>query len=119
MEHSNEIVSDDDHHERMLDRRILAFGLGMEKRFVQKKEPLQYYLDQELMPQLHRLFRQLQEVNWEHLLENANNFDVLQTRDEMCTWLMRLRSARQERDQLPADYPRWEIEVSNIFPSCR
>ena len=110
-------MAGDDEHERLLDLRILALGLGMEKRFVQKKEPLEYYLGHVLMPQLHWLFGRLQEVRWEHLLENATDFALLQTRDELCTWLMRSRNARHSRDRLPDDYPRWDLDASDSFRS--
>ena len=111
------MTGDYDEHERLLDLRILALGLGVEKRFVQKKDPFEYYLSQALMPQLRWLFRQLQEANWEHLLENATDFDLLQTRDELCTWLMRFRNAQQYQDRLPDDYPRWDLNAPDIFRS--
>lgn len=116
-EQSFEIPGDYDKQEWLLDLRIFALGLGMEKRFVQKKDPLEYYLGRVLMPQLHWLICRLQEVNWEHLLENATDFDLLQTRDELCTWLMRLRNARPYRDRLPNDYPRFDLNVPDIFHS--
>jgi len=106
-----------DEHEWLFDLRILALGVGLEKRFVQKKDPLEYYLVQVLMPQLHWLFGQLQEVRWEQLVENATDFDLLQTRDELCTWLMRWGSAKQYQDRLPDDYPRWHINIQEIFRS--
>jgi hypothetical protein len=111
------MAGDDDEHERLLDLRILALGLGMEKRFVQKKDALEYYLDRALIPQLRWLFARLQEVRWEHLLENATDFDLLQTRDELCTWLMRLSNAHYYRDRLPNDYPRWALNAQDIFRS--
>ena len=110
-------MAGDDEHERLLDLRILALGLGMEKRFVQKKDPLEYYLGQVLMPQLHWLFRRLQEVPWEHLLESATDFDLLHTRDELYTCLMRLRNARHHRERLPDDYPNFDLNVSDLFRS--
>jgi hypothetical protein len=106
-----------DEDEWLLDLRILARGLGLEKRFVQKKDALEYYLVQILMPQLRWLFHRLQKVDWEHLLENAANFDLLQTRDELCNWLMRVEHARQFRDRLPNDYPRWDLSAQHLFRS--
>ena len=106
-----------DEHERLLDLRILALGLGLEKRFVQKKDPLEYYLVQVLMPHLRWFFGRLQEVDWEQLLENATDFDLLQTRDDLCSWLIRWGSARQYQDRLPNDYPRWHINIQEIFCS--
>jgi hypothetical protein len=103
--------------EWLFDLRILALGLGLEKRFVQKKDLLEYYLVQVLMPQLHWLFRQLQEVGWEQLLESVTDFDLLQTRDELCTWLMRFSNARYYRDRLPDDYPSFDLNVPDIFRS--
>jgi hypothetical protein len=114
---SSETTSNYDKHEWLLDLRILALGLGLEKRFVQKKDPLEYYLVQVLMPQLHWLFLRLQEVRWEQLLESATDFDLLQTRDELCSWLMRLGNARQYRDQLPTDYPSFDLNAQDIFRS--
>jgi hypothetical protein len=114
-EPGSQTTSDDDEREWSFDLRILALGLGLEKRFVQKKDPLEYYLVQVLMPQLHWLFRHLQEVRWEQLLESATDFDLLQTRDELCTWLMRLGNARQFRDRLPNDYPRWGLNAQDLF----
>lgn len=116
-EQASEVIGDYDERERLFDLRILALGLGLEKRFVQKKDPLEYYLVQVFMPQLRWLFRRLQEVRWEQLLESATDFDLLQTRDELCTWLMRLRNARHYRDRLPNDYPRWDLNVPDIFRS--
>jgi hypothetical protein len=118
-EHSGKMARDDDQYERLLDLRILALGLGMDKRFVQQQEPVDYYLSQVLMPQLRWLFRRLQEANWEHLLENATDFGLLQTRDEVCTWLMQLKSAQQYRDRLPDEYPRWDLKGADIFRSLR
>jgi len=106
-----------DKHEQLLDLRILALGLGLEKRFVQKKDNLEYYLIQVLMPQLHWLFGRLQEIRWERLQEDTTDFDLLQTRDEFCTWLMRWGGARQYQDRLSDDYPRWQINVQEIFNS--
>lgn len=106
-----------DEHERLLDLRILALGLGMEKRFVQKKDALEYYLVRVLMPQLHWLLHQLQEIEWEHLLGNTTDFDLLQTRDELCTCLMHLRNGWQFRDRLPNDYPRWSLNAAALFRS--
>ena len=116
-ESGSKTVGDYDEREWLFDLRVLALGLGLEKRFVQKKDPLEYYLVQVLMPQLHWLFHQLQKVDWEHLMENAANFDLLQTRDELCTWLMRIEHARQFRDQLPNDYPRWDLSALHLFRS--
>lgn len=112
-----EMTGDDDEHERLLDLHILALGLGLEKRFVRKKDPLEYYLVQVLIPQLHWLFSRLQEVRWEQLLESATNFDLLQTRDDLCSWLRRWGGARQYQDRLPDDYPRWHINIQEIFSS--
>jgi hypothetical protein len=113
----SETTGDYDKREWLFDLRILALGLGLEKRFVQKKDPLEYYLVQVLMPQLHWLFRRLQEVGWEPLLESVTDFDLLQTRDEQCTWLMRFSNARYYRDRLPDDYPRFDLNVPDIFRS--
>lgn len=81
------------------------------------KEHLEYYLGQVLMPQLRYIFSQLQEVSWEHLLENTTDFDLLQTRDELCTWLIRWRSAMQYQHRLPDEYPRWQINIHESFYS--
>lgn len=116
-EPGSKMAGDYDEREWLFDLRILALGLGLEKRFVQKKDPLEYYMNQLFMPQLHWLFCRLQEMNWENLLENVTDFDLLQTRDELCTWLMRLRSARQDRDRLPNDYPRFNLNAPDIFRS--
>jgi hypothetical protein len=116
-EPGSETTGDDDERERVFDLRILALGLGLEKRFVQKKDPLEDYLVQVLIPQLHWLFRHLLEVHWEPLLESATDFDLLQTRDELCSWLMRLGNARQFRDRLPNDYPRWDLNAQDLFRS--
>ena len=113
----SETTGDYDEREWLFDLRILALGLGLEKRFVQKKDALEYYLVQVLMPQLHWLFRRLQEVGWEHLLESVTDFDLLQTRDELCTWLMQFSNARYYRDRLPDDYPRFDLNVPDIFRS--
>jgi hypothetical protein len=107
-----------DEHEWQLDLRILALGLGMEKRFVQKKDALEYYLVQFLMPQLHWLFSVLQEIRWEHLLENTTDFDLLQSRDDLRNRLMiKAGNAREHLDRLPKDYPRWHINFQEIFHS--
>jgi hypothetical protein len=106
-----------DTYERGLDLRILALGFGLEKRFVQKKDALEYYLVQALIPNLRWVFSRLQEVSWEHLLDDRTDFDLLQARDELCTWLMRWQNARQYRNRLPADYPRWRIDVQQNFSS--
>jgi hypothetical protein len=50
-----------------------------------------------------------------NLLERMTYFEVLQARDDLCTWLMRLGNARQCRSRLPDDYPRWEIDLQEIF----
>jgi hypothetical protein len=112
---SGERVSTADERERQLDLRILARGLGLEKRFVSKKDSLDYYLVQFLIPQLHWFFHWLQEVRWEELLEHVADFEVLQARDDLRTWLMRLGNGRHYRDRLPDDYPRWEIDLQEIF----
>lgn len=115
VEDSDEIGSAADEHERQLDLRILARGLGLEKRFVSKKDSLEEYLVQFLIPQLYWFFRWPQEVHWEELLEHVDDFEVLQARDDLCTWLMRLGNSRHYRDRLPDDYPRWEMDLQEIF----
>lgn len=115
VEDSNEVGSAVDEHERQLDLRILARGLGLEKRFVSRKDSLEYYLIRFLIPQLRWFLRWPQEVRWEELLEHVADFEVLQARDDLCTWLMRLGNARQYRDRLPDDYPRWETNLQEIF----
>jgi hypothetical protein len=104
-----------DEHERQLDLRILARGLGLEKRFVSKKEALEYYLVGFLLPRLRWFFRRSQAIRWEELLEHMTAFEVLQARDDLRTWLMRLGNARQYWGQLPADYPRWELDFQGLF----
>jgi hypothetical protein len=113
----NEIIHCYDEHEQLLNLHILARGLGLEKYFVQKKISLEYYLMQIFLPQLRWLFAQLQEVRWEHLLQHISDFELLQTRDNLSTWLLRWEIAGQYRDQLPADYPRWDVNVQEIFRS--
>ncbi|GHO90711.1 hypothetical protein KSF_007590 [Reticulibacter mediterranei] len=108
-------TSVDDEHERLLDLRILARGLGLEKRFVNKQDALEPYLVQFLLPRLHWFLRYLQAVRWGELLKQADDFAVLQTRDDLRTWLMRLGNARHSRDRLPNDYPLWEIDLQEIF----
>lgn len=115
MEDGNERANVDDEHERQLDLRILARGLGLEKRFVNRQDALEYYLGQFLIPRLRWFFRWVQEIHWEELLDRVTDFEVLQARDELRTWLMRQGNARPYRDQLPADYPRWEIDFQEIF----
>jgi hypothetical protein len=117
VEDSDERASpaDEDEHERLLDLRILARGLGLEKHFVSKKDSLDYYLGQFLLPRLRWFSGWSQEVRWEDLLEQVNDFELLQIRDDLRTWLIRLGNARQYRARLPADYPRWEINFEDIF----
>ncbi|MEO6890100.1 MAG: hypothetical protein ABI456_12165 [Ktedonobacteraceae bacterium] len=114
-EDKGEIGSIADEYERQLDLRILARGLGLEKRFVSRKDALEYYLVQFLLPQLHWFFRWSQEARWEELLEHVADFEVFQARDDLCTWLMRLGNGRQYQDRLPDDYPRWEMNLQEIF----
>jgi hypothetical protein len=104
-----------DEHERQLDLRILARGLGLEKRFVDKQDALEQYLVQFLIPRLHWFLRYLQAVHWEELLKQVDDFAVLQARDDLRNWLMRLGNASQYQDRLPDDYPRWEIDLQEIF----
>jgi len=106
-----------DAYERLIDLRILARGLGLEKRFVQKDDDLEYYLVQIVIPQLRWVLAQLQAVDCEQMLEHATDFDLLQTRDELCSWMMRWGRARQYQDHLSADYPRWQIDIQQIFSS--
>ena len=104
-----------DEHERQLDVRIVARGLGLEKRFVSRTEALDSYLVGFLLPHLRWFFRWSQELDWEELVEHVTTFEVLQARDDLCTWLMRLGNARHYRDRLPDDYPRWEIDFQEFF----
>jgi hypothetical protein len=115
VEDSGDISSATDIYERQLDLRILARGLGLEKRFVSRNDALEAYLVQFLLPRLHWFFRWPQEVRWEALLDQVAEFEVLQARDELRTWLMRLGNGRQYQDRLPDDYPRWEIDLQDIF----
>jgi hypothetical protein len=92
-------------------------GLGLEKRFVQKKDSLEYYLVQVLIPQLTWFLCSLQEICWDHFLQRVDDFELLQMRDEFRTWLMRLEIMRQYRDRLPSDYPRWDLNIQEIFYS--
>lgn len=115
VEDRGEIGSVADEHERQLDLRILARGLGLEKRFVSKKASFEEYLVQFLIPQLRWFLRWPQEVHWEELLEHVDDFEVLQARDDLCTWLMRLGNSRHYQDRLPDDYPRWEMNLQEIF----
>lgn len=115
MEDRDEKVSPADEYERQVDLRILARGLGLEKRFVARKDSLEYYLIQFLLPQLHWFFHWPQEVRWEELLKRVDAFAVLQVRDDLRTWLMRLENGRHYQDRLPDDYPRWEINLAEIF----
>lgn len=115
MEESGESSSQADEHERQLDMHIVARGLGLEKRFVSKKEAREYYLVGFLLLRLRWFFRWTQEIDWEELVERVSAFEVLQARDELCTWLMRLGNARHNHDRLPDDYPRWEIDFQELF----
>jgi hypothetical protein len=120
-EPGDETIHTYDGDERLLDLRILALGLGMAKRFVQKKDALEYYLVQFLMPQLHWVFDRLQEIHWEHLMENTTDFDLLQSRDELRNGL-RVRAGNKARNKeyqshLPKDYPRWQINLQETFHS--
>ncbi|HET8842970.1 MAG TPA: hypothetical protein VFN35_16015 [Ktedonobacteraceae bacterium] len=110
-----EQINSYDEREQLLDLRILALGLGLEKRFVRKKDSLKYYLLEVIIPLMRRLFSELQEVSWESLLTNATNFDLLQTRDDLSTWLMRWENARQSNFSLPDDYPRWNLRPQSLF----
>ena len=120
-EDDSELASAVDERERQLDLRIFARGLGLAKRFVNKKDALEYYLGHFLIPRLRWFLRCLQEIRWEELLEHTATFEVIQARDDLCTWLMRLGMAgqyqNQYRDRLPADYPRWEINLQELFHS--
>lgn len=115
VEESGERSSTVDEHERQLDLRILARGLGLEKRFVSRKEALEAYLVGFILPHLRWFLRWSQEVCWEALLEHVTVFEALQARDELRTWLMRLSHGKRYQDRLPADYPRWEIDFQAIF----
>jgi hypothetical protein len=115
MDDDGKSVSLVDEHERQLDLHIVARGLGLEKRFVSKKESLNYYLVGFLLPHLRWFFRWSQEIDWEDLVEQATAFEVLQARDDLRSWLMRLGNARHYRDRLPDDYPRWEINFQELF----
>ncbi|QBD80478.1 hypothetical protein EPA93_32695 [Ktedonosporobacter rubrisoli] len=114
-EDGSERAVSDDEYEWQLDMRILARGLGLEKRFTSKRKALEYYLLGFLLPRLRWFFRWSQELAWEELLEHVTAFEVLQARDELLTWLMRQGTARQLRDQFPDDYPLWEIDLQEYF----
>ena len=115
MEEESERVSMADDHERQLDMRILARGIGLEKRFVGKKEALNSYLVGFLLPRLRWFFRWSQALDWQELLEHVTAFEVLQTRDDLRSWLMRQGNGRRSRDQLPNEYPIFEIDFQEIF----
>lgn len=115
MEGHDEKASMADEHERQLDERILARGLGLEKRFVSRHEALDYYLAGFLLPRLRWFFRWSQETDWEELLERVTSFEVLQARDDLRTWLILLGNARRSQDRLPNDYPRWEMDFQELF----
>jgi hypothetical protein len=116
-ETEDEATHRDDQYERLIDLHILARGLGLEKRFVQRNDTLAYYLAQVVIPQLRWVLAQLQAVDWKQIVEHATDFDLLQTRDELCSWMMRWGKARQYWDRLPADYPRWQIDTQQMFSS--
>src|SRR5262249_6968525 len=111
----DETIKGADRHEWLRDLRVLAVGLGLEKRFTLKEDQLEYYLSQVLLPQLRWILRRLQEVRWESLLEHATDFDLLQTRDELLTWLMQASSARRYQDRHDDEYPRWAVDVRDTF----
>lgn len=115
MEDDGKRASLADEHERQLDLRILARGLGLSKRFVSKQEPLDSYLVGFLLPRLHWFFRWSQELDWQALLEHVTTFEVLQARDDLRTWLIRLGNARHSRDRLPRGYPSFEIDFQELF----
>jgi hypothetical protein len=69
------------------------------------------------MPLLRELFSQLQRVDWSRLVEGATDFELLQTRDDLGSWLMRWGLLKQYQERLPADYPRWQINAQEIFRS--
>lgn len=117
MEVDGERASLADDHERQLEVRILARGLGLEKRFVGKKDALNSYLVGPPLPRLRWFFRWLQELDWQRLLERVTAFEVLQARDDLRSWLTRLGNARHYRDRLPNEYPRWEIDFQELFRS--
>lgn len=120
-EPDGETLHNYDEHERQLDLRILALGLGMEKHFVQKKDALEYYLVQFLMPELRWLFGRLQEIRWEHLMENTTDFDMLKSRDDLRNGLIRKVGNKlvnkEYQSRLPKDYPRWQINLQETFRS--
>lgn len=115
MEVDSERTSLVDDHEQQLDLRILARGLGLEKRFVDKKEALNLYLVGFLLPLLRWFFRWSQELDWQGLLEHVTAFEVLQARDDLRNWLRRLGNARHYRDRPPKEYPSFEIDFQELF----
>jgi hypothetical protein len=115
LEESGKGASPADEHERQFDLRILARGLGLEKRFVSKKEARNSYLVGFLLPLLRWFFRWTQEMDWEALVEHVTVFEVLQARDDLRNWLMRLGHARHSRERLPDDYPSFEIDLQELF----
>lgn len=115
MEVDSESASLADDHEQQFDLRILARGLGLEKRFVSKKEALNSYLVGFLLPLLRWFFRWSQELDWQGLLEHVTAFEMLQARDDLRSWLRRLENARHYRDRLPKEYPSFEIDFQELF----
>jgi len=115
MEDEGEGASLADDYERQLDLRILARGLGLEKRFVDRQEALSSYLLGFLLPRLRWFFRWSQKLDWQGLPERVTPFEVLQARDDLRNWLMRLGNARPHRDRLPREYPRWEGDARELF----
>ncbi len=104
-----------DEQERQFDRRILARGLGLEKRFVNKQEALNLYLVGFLLPRLRWFFRCLQALDWQGLLEHTTTCEVLQARDDLRNWLMRQANGRHYRQRLPNEYPSFEIDFPQLF----
>ena len=115
MENDDERASSTDEHERQLDLRILARGLGLSKRFVSRKEALEDYLVGYLLPHLRWFFRWSQKLDWEEVVEHVTAFEVLQVRDDLRSWLMRLGNARHSHEWLPKEYPRWEMDFQELF----
>lgn len=104
-----------DRAEQLADLRILARGLGLDKRFLRRRANLEQYVEPVLAPLLREAGAWARSCPWEAAVAGGDDFELLQARDSLRQalrggeWLERIDPC------LLREYPHWRGALAVCF----
>ncbi len=99
----------------MTELRILAKGLGFERRFIKDDANITHYIRGLIVPLLEQLSMRICAYEWEQVPQVFDDFELLQARDDVRMLLRGGEYALLDQKQLAHHYPVWGILLLRIF----